>query len=110
MEKPLKGDVVVLPFPFTDLSASKKRPAIVAASLKGDDLILCQITSRQINDEYSLNLNNSDFQSGSLNVISTIRPNRLFTADRSLILYKAGSVNKKKLKEVEASLIKIFRE
>ena len=54
MEKPLKGDVVILPFPFTDLSAAKKRPALVTASLKGDDLILCQITSEQRKDDYTI--------------------------------------------------------
>lgn len=37
-----KGDVVVLPFPFSDLSASKKRPAVVVATLTGDDVICCQ--------------------------------------------------------------------
>ena len=41
----LKGDVVVLPFPFSDLSQSKRRPALVAANLEGDDIILCQIGS-----------------------------------------------------------------
>ncbi len=41
----VKGDVVIMPFPFSDLSASKKRPALVVASLAGDDVILCQITS-----------------------------------------------------------------
>jgi hypothetical protein len=43
----VRGDVVVTPFPYSDLSDSKKRPALVAAALKGDDVILCQITSRR---------------------------------------------------------------
>jgi len=42
----VKGDVVVLPFPFSDLSAVKRRPALVVAALTGEDVILCQITSR----------------------------------------------------------------
>jgi mRNA interferase MazF len=41
----IKGDVVVIPFPFSDLTQSKRRPALVIAELEGDDLILCQITS-----------------------------------------------------------------
>jgi len=40
VEELVKGDVTVLPFPFSDLSAVKKRPALVAATLKGDDIIL----------------------------------------------------------------------
>lgn len=75
MEKSVKGDVVVLPFPFSDLSASKKRPAVVVATLSGDDVILCQITSEARVDEYSIILAKGDFEQGSLHVTSTIRPN-----------------------------------
>lgn len=42
----VKGDVVVAPFPFSDLSATKKRPALVIATLTGNDVILCQITTQ----------------------------------------------------------------
>lgn len=48
MARFVKGDVVVIPFPFSDLTQSKRRPAIVIAVLDGDDLILCQITSQKI--------------------------------------------------------------
>ena len=54
MEKPVKGDIVVVPFPYSNLSAAKKRPAFVAASLNGEDIILCQITSKSKNDGYSV--------------------------------------------------------
>jgi mRNA interferase MazF len=40
----VKGDVVVIPFPFSDLSATKRRPALVITALPGEDVILCQIT------------------------------------------------------------------
>ena len=66
MEEFVKGDVVVLPFPFSDLSKSKKRPALVAAILKGDDIILCQITSEARVDSYSIALVSSDFKKGSV--------------------------------------------
>ena len=56
MEKLMKGDVVVLPFPFSDLSASKKRPALVVATLSGEDVILCQITSIAWHDDFSIAL------------------------------------------------------
>jgi mRNA interferase MazF len=46
MGKFVKGDVVIIPFPFTDLSDRKKRPAFVVADLPGDDIIVCQITSK----------------------------------------------------------------
>jgi mRNA interferase MazF len=46
MEEFVKGDVVVVPFPFSDLSEAKRRPALVIADLAGDDFVLCQITSQ----------------------------------------------------------------
>lgn len=108
MEKLMKGNIIVLPFPFSDLSASKKRPALVVAILEGENIILCQITSITRKDNYSIFLNNRDFKQGKLQVDSRIRPNRLFTAARSIVLYKAGSLKSNKVKEVEKMIVQIF--
>lgn len=108
MERLVKGDVVVLPFPFSDLSASKKRPALVVATLQGDDIILCQITSAARKDENAISLQQKDFKQGKLQVQSMIRPNRLFTADKSIILYSVGALKDHKIKEVEKMIIRIF--
>jgi mRNA interferase MazF len=86
----VKGDVIVVLFPFSDLSNAKKRPALVVAPLDGDDVILCQITSRQVADRYSMPISDDDFSDGSLRQDSNVRPNRLFTADRRIIQYRAG--------------------
>jgi mRNA interferase MazF len=85
MERFVKGDIVVLPFPYSDLTSSKKRPAMVLADLKGYDIILCQITSQFVKDNYAIALDPSDFKKGSLNKPSNIRPNRLFTAEKALL-------------------------
>lgn len=90
----IKGDILVIPFPFSDLSQNKKRPAFVLANLPGNDIILCQITSRFKKDKFIIELSHDDFINGSLPVQSYIRPNRIFTADKKIILRKAGSVNK----------------
>lgn len=60
MEKFVKGDVVIIPFPFSDLSQAKRRPALVVATLEGDDLILCQITSQNITDKYSITITDAE--------------------------------------------------
>jgi mRNA-degrading endonuclease toxin of MazEF toxin-antitoxin module len=106
----VKGDVVVVPFPFSDLSISKRRPALVLTDLAGDDLILCQITSQSVRDTYSIELLDSDFDTGSLHKPSNIRPNRLFTADRHIILYKTGSLKNERLEEVIDALIGILKK
>ncbi|MCI0520666.1 MAG: type II toxin-antitoxin system PemK/MazF family toxin [Chloroflexi bacterium] len=108
MGKFVKGDVVVVPFPFSDLSASKKRPALVVASLTGDDVILCQITSQAISDSYAVALPTASFKTGTLHQDSNIRPNRLFTADANIILYRAGELKADKVKEVVRKIIEII--
>jgi hypothetical protein len=63
MAKFVKGEVVVIPFPFSDLSGSKRRPALVLADLPGADLILCQITSQNSpKDPFAIPLDASDFK------------------------------------------------
>ena len=108
MGKFVKGDVVVTPFPFSDLSAAKKRPALVVAVLSGDDVILCQITSRNVADNLAISLTNTDFTSGGLHQNSNIRPNRIFTADSNIILYRAGVLATAKVQGVVAKIIQII--
>jgi mRNA interferase MazF len=110
MAKFVKGEVVVVPFPFSDLSSSKRRPALVLADLQGDDVILCQITSQHVQDQYSIGLISSDFENGQLNSNSNIRPNRIFTADKKIILYKAGKIRTSKLEEFYQKITQIFKD
>ena len=104
----IKGDIVVLPFPFSDLSASKKRPALVLADLLGNDILLCQITSQHTKDIFSVTLLESDFINGALPSQSYIRPSRIFTADKNIILRKAGTVHTSVHKEVIQKIISII--
>ena len=109
MAKPIKGDVVVVPFPFSDLTQAKRRPALVVAQLEGDDLILCQITSQQVRDQYALALTDEDFETGSLRQASNIRPNRLFTADLRIVLYQIGHLKVHKIDTVISKIVEILR-
>jgi mRNA interferase MazF len=104
----VKGEVVVVPFPFSDLTENKKRPALVVAELQGDDVILCLITSQKAKDSYAISLVKNDFANGSLPHDSNIRPNRLFTADSKIVLYKAGKLKDSKTQEVIDKIIEIF--
>jgi len=109
MARFVKGDVVVVPFPFSDLSQSKRRPALVITPLEGNDNILCQITSKNISDNYAISIDDVDFESGSLKQASNIRPNRLFTADNQIILYRLGSIKKEKLTQLIQKVIEIIK-
>ena len=108
MGKPVAGEVVVIPFPQTDLKAGKRRPALVIVDLPGDDLILCQITSRARSDESAIPLDAADFERGQLAHSSFVRPQRLFTVEQRVILYSVGKVKTSKLAEVLARARTIF--
>ena len=84
MAKFIKGDIVIIPFPFSDLTQNKKRPALIISVLNGDDVILCQITSQNVKDNYAIAIKDRDFKSGELRQASNIRPNRIFTADKHI--------------------------
>ncbi len=108
MGKPVAGDVVILPFPQTDLKPGKIRPALTLVDLPGDDLILCQITSQARSDRFSISLGAPDFIKGSLPVASFIRPNRLFTVEQAVVVRIAARVTLAKLQETLAAARQIL--
>lgn len=90
MVTPIAGSVVLVPFPFSDLSQSKRRPTIVLAGAERGDWILCQVTSKSYADARAVELKESDFDQGSLRLVSYARPTKLFTAHESLFVSEVG--------------------
>jgi len=86
------GQVVLVPFPCSDLSRTKMRPAVVLAGTGRKDWILCQVTSNPYGDQRAIELTDEDFTRGSLRVISFARPGKLFTANESLIEQTMGQL------------------
>ena len=108
MGAPSVGDVVIIPFPYSDLSQSKRRPALVLADVGRGDFLLCQITSKRYDDLNALPLNQSDFLTGGINRDSFIRGAKLFTGSEALILGVAGHLTESKLSEVICQLIEML--
>lgn len=109
MERFNVGEIVITPFPFSDLSSRKVRPAIVLAIGDHGDLILCQITSRVNNARNQLKLSSVSFSVGKLNQsVSYARPDKLFTCDPKMIIGKTGSLKSSVLKEIRKILIRVF--
>lgn len=98
----------MVPFPFSDLSGSKKRPALVVANLPGDDLILCQITSQPYDRTYSIPLGHEDFENGGLKNISFARPDKLFTGDSQMVEKSVAHLVPSAMDKVTKSIIQII--
>ncbi len=90
MVAPAPGVVVVVRFPFSDLSSYKFRPAVVLASAGDADWLLCQVTSNPYADPDAIPLPQSAFASGGLSGIGFARPNKVFTAHTSIVSGHAG--------------------
>jgi mRNA interferase MazF len=100
MGKFVVGDVVAVPFPFSDLSSNKLRPAIVLAEADYGDLILCQMTSKLGISKKSVLVDDSDFDEGSLPVKSYARTDKLFTAEDTIIVKRRGRLSPQKFNVV----------
>jgi mRNA interferase MazF len=109
MGAPAIGSVVLVPFPFSDLSGSKLRPALVIASAGRGDWICAQITSNAYSDETAVQIQNSDFVSGTLSRVSFLRPGKLFTANESLFRRTVATLFPEKFEAVLNAVISVLR-
>lgn len=108
MVTPSAGAVVLLPFPFSDLSQSKLRPAVVLAAAGRGDWVLCQLTSKPYADPTAVELTNRDFATGSLNLTSFARPGKLFTASESLIVSQVGELKPDSLRKIVNAVVALL--
>lgn len=102
--------VVLLPFPFSDLSASKLRPALVLADAGRGDWLLCQITSKAYGDALAVEISDADFESGGLRLVSQARPAKLFTAHQSLIRAVVGQLSAQAHGRVCAAVVAVVSD
>jgi mRNA interferase MazF len=103
------GEVVLVQFPFSDLTASKLRPAVVLADAGRADWILCQITSKSYADRSAISLESFDFAEGSLQVTSFARPGKLFTAHSTLIANRVGTLHVAKFSTIRDALVRLIQ-
>jgi mRNA interferase MazF len=107
-----RGDIVAVQFPFTDISQTKKRPAIVISNATVNatgDYLLVQITSQVKVDFLSISIDSSDFYGNPLPLKSFVRIHKVFLLNESLIINKITSVNTSFLTSLIDTLVKLVR-
>lgn len=109
MGTPAAGSVVLVPFPFSDLSQAKLRPAVVLAEAGKGDFVLCQVTSNMYADPLAVELQVADFTTGSLQRTSYARPGKLFTANSGLIVREVGVLHPAALSRIVEQVVKLLR-
>jgi mRNA interferase MazF len=108
MVVPAARAVVLVPFPFSDLSQAKLRPAVALAAVGRGDWILCQITSNPYGDARAIMLDTQSFATGSLRVVSYARPGKLFTANRDLIVAEVGILRAQPFTQIVEAVVDIL--
>jgi mRNA interferase MazF len=111
MARFVSGQIVVVPFPFTDLSSAKVRPALVLASFSRGDIILCQITSQAAGHPEAVPVLAADFEPGGvLKRASFALPHRLVTANEVCVRHAVGKLKLNKLREIRERVCAAIRE
>ena len=109
MGTPTARSIVLVPFPFSDLSQTKLRPALLLAEANRGDCILCQITSNPYGDSQAIELTNNQLAASSLHKTSYVRPSKLFTANHNLMQKEIGSLTADAFRQVIEGVIGILR-
>ena len=105
-----RASVVLVEFPFSDLSDKKIRPAVVLAKANRQDWFLCQITSNAGIDDKAIEIKDTDFVTGSLRQRSFARPDKIFTGHESLIDRRVGILSDKATSGIVEAVIAILKQ
>ncbi|MBI2660426.1 type II toxin-antitoxin system PemK/MazF family toxin [Candidatus Woesearchaeota archaeon] len=105
-------DIVLLPYPFTDLERTKVRPALVVSNdflnKKSNDSIMLPLTTVIRDETYSILINEEDLSSGKLIKPSCIKIDKVFTVEKRLIVMRIGTLSNATFEKVKSEFIKVF--
>ena len=100
MEGFVRGDIIIIEFPYLNLRDVKRRPVLILKVPKGEDIIVAQITGESYEDYVEILLKKEDFKQGSLKRTSYLRIDKIASIEKYLIKYKAGSLKQDKFNEI----------
>ncbi|MBS3086916.1 type II toxin-antitoxin system PemK/MazF family toxin [Candidatus Pacearchaeota archaeon] len=110
MERLVRGDIIVIEFPYSNLKNSKRRPVLILKIPKGEDIVVLQITKSSYEKQLEVVIKKEDFRQGNLKKESRIRIDKIASIDKSLVKYKIGSLKKEKFEEVLNKVVSFLME
>jgi mRNA interferase MazF len=109
-----QGDILLIPFPFSDLSSTKQRPVLVLSNSdynrSRQDILAAAITSNVLERDYLVRLTTEDLVQGHLKMESGIRVDKIYTLSQQIIVKKFGTVNQTVVAQVKEKLHQLLVE
>lgn len=106
-------EIIIVPFPFSDLSSIKQRPAVIVSSNdfnENEDLVVVAITSQiKISGKFRVNFSNNDLDNGSIPKESQIRCDKIYTLNKSLVRKRIAKLSEKTFAEVLRKIENIYK-
>ncbi|MEK6888512.1 MAG: type II toxin-antitoxin system PemK/MazF family toxin [Nanoarchaeota archaeon] len=107
-----QGEIVVVHFPFSDLSNIRQRPVLILSkskdNMQSEDVVTCGITSNLKNTPYSVLIDNKDLEKGVIPKESRVKVNKIFTLDKAIIRKKIAKLNKNCFDKVKEEYFKMI--
>jgi mRNA interferase MazF len=109
-----QGDILLIPFPYSDMTATKQRPVIVLSNSyyneSHQDIVVAAITSNVTQKEYLVRITDNDLEEGQLKLDSVIRADKVYTFSKRIVNKKFGHIKAAKLEEVKKQLVHLFND
>ncbi|MEF2968137.1 type II toxin-antitoxin system PemK/MazF family toxin [Paenibacillus sp. M1] len=107
-----QGEILLIPFPYSDLSSTKKRPVLVLSNTEYNqshkDIVVAAITSNIAERDYLIQISESDLVKGQLKVESGIRVDKIYTFSDNIVIKSFGQISSEKMSQVRARLYELF--
>ncbi|MEK6826804.1 MAG: type II toxin-antitoxin system PemK/MazF family toxin [Nanoarchaeota archaeon] len=107
-----QGEIVIVPFPFSDLSSVKQRPVLILSkntdNETAEDVITCGVTSNIKDSKYSVLFENKNLIEGEIPKPSRVKVDKLFTISQNIIKKKVGRINKETFEKVKSEFIRLI--
>jgi len=107
-----QGEILIVPFPFSDLKGAKQRPVLVLSKTDYnnicDDVITCGLTSNLRDSDYSVLIDDKDLAEGRIPVTSRIKVDKLFTLEKTIVRKKVARVNRETMDKVRREFFRLI--
>jgi len=108
-----QGEIVIVPFPFSDQTGKKLRPVIVISNNEfnkySEDILVVGVTLNIFKDRYTVFLENKDIEEGKLLAECCVKCENILKIDKEIVIKKIGKIKKETFDLVRNIILEIIK-